>query len=127
MPKQTHILLTGRIPSKKNSKQILCRGKYPKLISSEAHAEWHKVATEQIKKQAIVPLQCRFDIKVEFYMPDDRKADLSNKFESIADLLVDTKIITGDHWQIMGEITLIPKGIDRKNPRAEIVLEHLEQ
>ena len=51
---------------------------------------------------------------------DKRKADLTNKAESIMDLLVDTKIIEDDNWFIINNINLKFGGVDTKNPRAEI-------
>lgn len=60
------------------------------------------------------------EIQIEFWMPDNRRADLTNKAESVMDLLVDLKIITDDSWQCVPSLTLQSKGIDKINPRAEI-------
>jgi Holliday junction resolvase RusA-like endonuclease len=57
-----------------------------------------------------------------FLMPDARRTDLTNKAESVADLLVDNGIIKDDSWQVIDEMLLRCDGIDRKNPRVEITL-----
>lgn len=57
---------------------------------------------------------------IEFYLPDARKTDLTNKAESIMDLLVDNGIIEDDNCHVVPFISLYYFGIDRVNPRAEI-------
>lgn len=64
-------------------------------------------------------------IDIYFWWPDNRKSDLSNKAESIMDLLVDCKIILDDSWQEVPELLLKSAGIDRKNPRAEVEISGL--
>ena len=59
-------------------------------------------------------------IKAEFWLPDNRKTDLSNKIESVMDLLVDNGIIEDDSWQIISDLHLIANGIDKENPRVVI-------
>lgn len=123
---ETTIVLTGRIPSKKNSKRWIKRGRFNYLVPSEDHEVWHQQAMDQLKKQAVIPIQGQVGADVAFYMPDDRKADLSNKFESIADLLKDYGVIEDDKWQIMPVIILQSMRIDRINPRAIIRLYSIE-
>lgn len=59
-------------------------------------------------------------IRAEFWMPDNRKTDLSNKWESVGDLLVDNEIIEDDSWQFVGPLELIPMGIDKQDPRVVV-------
>lgn len=116
------LILTGRIPSKKNSKIMVCRGKFPMLLPSQKYTEWHKEATLQLIKQKVPKNQINHacSISVRFYFPDKRATDLSNKFESIADLLVDYGYIKDDNHTILTSVTLVSGGVDPKNPRAEI-------
>ena len=59
-------------------------------------------------------------MNIYFYFPDNRIADLTNKAESIMDLLVDNKIIKDDNWRIIPELFLKSCGVNKQNPRAEI-------
>ena len=40
-------------------------------------------------------------MEYHFYMPDNRKCDLSNKVESINDLFVKYGLIEDDNWNIL--------------------------
>jgi Holliday junction resolvase RusA-like endonuclease len=110
--------INGRIPSKKNSRNIFVKGNRRFNIPSERYRKWHIDATKQlIGTEKILG---EIEIQIEFWMPDNRRADLTNKAESVMDLLVDLKIITDDSWQCVPSLTLQSKGIDKINPRAEI-------
>ena len=60
------------------------------------------------------------EIKAVFFAPDRRASDLSNKWESIADLLVDNMIIMDDNWYEVPRVVLMFGGVDKDNPRVEI-------
>ena len=108
-----------RIPSKKNSKQIVRWF----LISSKKYLEWEK---EQIFKMRILKLwklkNPPYKIICNFYMPDKRITDLSNKFESIADMLVKYWLFEDDNYLILQNIELNYKWYDKTNPRVEIFI-----
>ncbi len=92
-------------------------------IPSKRYKEWHEAASAQLVPR--LPKKPISDIKsleVHIYAPDKRKSDLSNKFESIADLLVDNGIIEDDNWSIVNDIRIIYKGIDREKPRCDIII-----
>ena len=113
------ITLLGRIPSKKNSKVFTYRGNRPLLISSQSYVDWHNEQMWMLKKHKVHFDKCRMILT--FFFPDNRKTDLTNKTESIMDLLVDSGILLDDNWTVVNELTLISKGVDKKNPRVEIV------
>jgi len=69
---------------------------------------------------------CEF-IAIKFFLPDNRRRDLTNMAESINDLLVDCGFIVDDRWQVTGPVCLYPSGIDKINPRAEIVISALKK
>lgn len=118
-----NICIKGRIPSKKNSKQVFCPGKgRPIVTASKAHKEWHADASEQLAKQKLKKIECS---KAHFvlYAPDKRKADLSNKWESVADLLVDNGIIEDDNWFVLEDIHMLFGGVDKDNPRCVVELD----
>ncbi|NCB95586.1 MAG: RusA family crossover junction endodeoxyribonuclease [Negativicutes bacterium] len=116
------IVLGGRIPSKKNSKQIIRRGNRSMLVSSRAHSIWHTDAMWQLKEQRTRPMEGKIGIEMMFYFPDKRRADLTNKAESIMDLLVDAGIIEDDNANVCPEVLLRFGGVDRERPRVEVSL-----
>ena len=117
------IVISGRCPSKKNSRMIVCRGKFPMNMPSAKYKEWHKVASLQLVQQKIQPVKgCVKEMVATFYAPDNRKYDLSNKFESIADLLVDNGVLEDDNYTILPRVVMIFGGVDRENPRIEVLL-----
>lgn len=116
--KTLQLTLKGRIPSKKNSRNIFVRGNRPINIPSKQYGNWHKQASQQLI--GVKEILGEVEIQIDFYMPDKRKADLTNKAESIMDLLVDLKIIQDDSWQYVPSLILMSKGVDKENPRAEI-------
>lgn len=111
--------LLGRIPSKKNSRQIVCYGRKPVSLPSADYKAWHEEASLQLPK----PDKKEYhNIHCTFYATDNRKFDLSNKFESVADLLVDNKIIPDDNWSVLENIVLLFGGVDKGHPRVEVEL-----
>jgi len=121
------ITLYGRIPSKKNSTIAMARGKRIFHFPSNAYREWHTDASFQLKKQFTiygfpVCLTSVSSIAIAFFAPDKRKTDLTNKAESIMDLLVDNKIIEDDNWYVIPKLELSFGGVDKENPRAEITI-----
>jgi len=119
------IEIKGRIPSKKNSKKIFVVKGRLVIAPSTDYSKWHKDATEQIEAQRSSLFSEGTDklgkeIRIVFFAGDLRKYDLTNKAESIMDLLVDTKLIEDDNYECVPKLTLEFGGLDRDNPRAEI-------
>lgn len=116
------IVFKGIPPSKKNSKRIIVRRGKPLIIPSKKYEEWHEEMTWELKIQKI-PVVNKLDlIEIVFYPNNKRKCDLSNKAESIMDLLVDNGIIEDDNWFVCPELNLKFGGIDKENPRTEIFI-----
>ena len=115
-----NIIINGRIPSKQNSKKIVRNGSRVRLISSDAYKSWHTDATIQLYKQRVKAVGIEHcSIELDIYFPDMRVADLTNKAESVMDLLVDFGVLKDDNWKVVHSVTI--KGdIDRDNPRVEI-------
>lgn len=107
--------INGRIPSKKNSKEvsILKTGvkskSRVKVKSSPQFYEWHNLAVEQVSKYPRCELKKTKSISILIFFPDKHRADLTNKAESIMDLLVDCGIIKDDSWDVVGELRLSGK------------------
>lgn len=114
------IELKGRIPSKKNSKHMVFAIGRSFLVSSPQYLAWHKEQSYRLKKIPKPIEHCI--IEINFYAPDNRKTDLSNKAESIADLLVDNKILKDDNWFCVKKLHLNFIEVDKHNPRAIITI-----
>jgi len=117
---ELNIELKGRIPSKKNSKRWVIAGGKRFLVPSKEYKLWHEEQMWELKKYKVKsPIKkCRIWVKIAF--PDKRKADLSNKIESINDLLVDAYILEDDDHRILTGLYIDSLGVDPKNPRAII-------
>lgn len=120
------ITLSGNVPSKKNSKRLIMRGGKRFFVPSEAHEAWHEEQMYRLGKFRSPKLKLDgLKMTMTLYAGDARKGDLSNKFESIADLFVDAGIIADDNWTVVSRVELIYGGIDRERPRAEIIVEEI--
>ncbi len=125
------ITLHGRIPSKKNSKRIARIQHGPQrgrtvLVSSRNHDIWHHSAQIELLEQKARPMTGRLNVTMKFWFPDNRKSDLTNKAESVMDLLVDTGIIEDDNVAICPKVSLEFMGVDRQNSRVEVELIKIE-
>lgn len=108
-------VIWGNTPSKKNSKIMACRGSRPYLFPSSKYTEWHKDALLQLT--GMKPIASK-QLWLTFYAGDNRKFDLSNKAESIMDLLVDAGIIEDDNYSVIEELTLKFGGVEKGNARC---------
>lgn len=112
------ITINGRVPSKKNSKIMRCFGSRPMLLPSKNYKDWHKEASKSLVGTSKV--ENIESIKLTIYAPDRRAGDLTNKAESIMDLLVDNGVIEDDNWNVVPSVILCFGGVDKENPRVEI-------
>jgi len=113
------ITLYGNIPSKKNSKRWT--GKY--LVSSKNYLQWEEDQLWLLKSYnnlEALKTENNLSISCTFYRWDKRKFDLSNSFESVADLLVKAGIISDDNMEILSSIELKWGWYDKENPRVTI-------
>lgn len=126
-PDPFKLVINGRIPSKKNSRCLFVRGGRIVNIPSKAYSEWHKSATLQLKSNPTPLLITQIGLlQLTFFAPDRRGTDLTNKAESIMDLLVDNKVLADDNWWVVGNINLRLGGVDKENPRCEILIDNYE-
>lgn len=100
------------------------RGNRAMSVPSSSYREWHKDATQQLAiqlrdRRVTSPLE-KVSMTIVIFPPDKIKGDLTNKAESIMDLLVDNEILIDDNWFVASPISLHFGGVDRENPRAEI-------
>lgn len=93
------------------------------MLPSKSYREWQEAKSWELKAQKLPKLEGFKKIEITIYAPDKRSADLSNKTESIMDLLVDNGVIEDDNWFICGRIEMIFGGVDTQNPRADILID----
>lgn len=127
--KMVRFKIMGRIPSKKNSLRRIMRGGRIFTVPSEEYEQWNILTQQELRKQARVykklhtfPIKKAQFIDVIITFPDNRRADLHNKWESIADTLVDVGILGDDKWQVTGDINLKSNGVDKDNAGVVILI-----
>ena len=90
-------------------------------IPSNRYRAWHKPALQTLKNTPV-----RFEktecVDLCFYGENKRKFDLSNRAESIMDLLVDAGIIPDDNYEIVPRLDIKYGGVSKENPRCEVII-----
>ena len=119
------LILYGTVPSKKNSKRRVQRGAHVFMIPSENHEIWHRQQMLFLRSWNDAPMPKLESVTLTFYVADKRKADLSNKAESVMDLLVDAGVILDDNYFVVPELHLLLGGVDKKSSRVEIELDSI--
>lgn len=117
------IILAGRIPSKKNSKRVFKNHGRTIVASSRNHEIWHRQALFELKEQKIRKMEAPICVTMRFVFPDNRKSDLTNKAESVMDLLVDAGILEDDNVNVCPKVILEFAGVDKGCAGVEIFLE----
>lgn len=110
--------------TKKNSQQIMINRKTgkPFIMPSKKYKEYEKTAAWHLNPRPASPIDREVNIKCLFYMPTRRRTDLTNLLEAIDDLLVSTRIIKDDHYEIVAAHDGSRCLYDKNNPRTEIII-----
>ncbi len=88
------------------------------LIPSKQHEAWETEYLWELKKYKKCYERC--EIEAIFYPPNLRRFDMSNSFESIADLFVKAGILKDDSVFLLQKVILQLGQVDKENPRVEI-------
>ena len=119
------IVLLGDVPSKKNSR-ITVRST-GRSFPSKNYQQWER---EHLKSVATIPQLAsrkkQASIEVCIFPSTRRAADLTNKVESINDLLVKAGVFEDDNWFVLPGVFLRFKGVDKENPRVEIEIKMIQ-
>lgn len=129
----------GVIYSKKNSKRIVTnwRTRRPIIVSNrnaknqEAAMGWE--FREQAKREGWRSLglkragsaNVQYQISIKVWQKDLRRRDLDNQATAILDGLVVAGVIPDDSCDLVPNLAIEYKGVDRTNPRAEIKIKEV--
>lgn len=117
-------IFPGEIPSKKNSRILVCFGRRPVSLPGKTYKNWHK-SMEGVSKFFTKPKEAidyPISAEITIYPRTKRRFDISNKIESIMDFLVDIEVLKDDNFNIVKSITGHFGGIDIENPRAVVII-----
>jgi Holliday junction resolvase RusA-like endonuclease len=114
----TTFILSGNVPSKKNSRQVFVKNGRIINIPSKRYKEWHDECSDML--DGFGSLYPPYEITLTFWMKDKRRSDLDNKMASVLDLLQDLKIIEDDCWQKLRSIKAVVGGVSKDFPRVKV-------
>lgn len=119
------LTISGKTPSKKNSRNIFVKNGRLMNIPSQRYKEWRDSAIVQLKQQfgGYKVSGYPISISVVVYYGDMRRHDLDNSLGSVMDALTDAQIIEDDDTDHISQITIEYGGVDKEHPRVELYLE----
>lgn len=114
--------------TKKNSGQIVMRGKYPILIPSKQYLQFEKDSLPYFYrvKQEVGVVNYPVNIQCIFYMDARRKVDLSNLLNAVDDAMVKSGLILDDNRDIIAGHDGSRVYHDNINPRIELEIKELK-
>lgn len=115
-------VLTGSIPSKKNSR--INRGD-GKSFPSKKFVQWQSDAIKELRLQTRQRFYVPVAIEVIIYFGTNTRADLDNRLTSILDMLVEALVLRDDKWQDVPLMKVQAEHRPRK-PGAFIRISELE-
>lgn len=114
-------LIAGRVPSKKNGKQIVRAGNGNTfLLSKEGYRNWEEATVLELKSKARGTHFALPTMTLRFYPPDRRPADLNNLSQGILDAFVLAGIIPDDNMFVLSHLTQHFVAVDPQMPRVEV-------
>lgn len=111
--------------TKKNSMRIVRNRKTGKrrIMPSQQYMDYEAEAVWHCKRARVQrPIEEPVEVKCLFYMPTQRRVDLTNLLESIDDVLVKAGVIKDDHSGIIVSHDGSRVLYDKKNPRTEVYI-----
>ena len=115
--------------TKKNSSQIIftgakcpvCkRGRLARLLPSKQYREYEEAALWCLQRKE--PIVTPVNVQCLFFMPTQRKVDLTNLLEAADDLLVLAGVLADDNSKIIVSHDGSRVLLDREKPRTEIYI-----
>lgn len=110
--------------TKKNHGRIVMRGRYPKLLPSEAYERYTKSAMPFLNSVygTSGTIDYPVNLKCVFYLDKRRKGDLAGYLQAIQDLLVYAGILEDDNRNIVASVDGSIVLYDKANPRTEVTI-----
>jgi len=98
------------------------------MVSQKAYQDREKSQMQYLSAIGLPHYKIDTPVSVtyKFRFPDKRPTDLSNKIESVNDLLVRYGYFSDDKCSVISKFTAKFCGIDKENPRVEIHIENQE-
>ena len=108
-----------------------------KWLTLNNYRNWHYQVSNNLKRKFKSAIQSELDFKFsgkiiinyKYYAPDQRKRDLMNVISVIdkffQDAMVEKGCIEADDVSIVIEVNSKYMGIDRNNPRLEVIITNL--
>jgi Holliday junction resolvase RusA-like endonuclease len=95
----------------------------PFILSSKNYLEWEEMSAWEVKQFGAV--RNPVCLTCTFYPSTRRSFDLSNKLESIQDMLVHAGILEDDSYKHIPQVHAHFGEVDKDNPRVVIILKVL--
>ena len=107
--------------AKKNGQKIIINRltKKPMIIQGEKYLKYERDCGKFLSKHKI-NIDYPVNVKCVFYMADNRRRDLTNYEEAIADILVKYQVLKDDNYKILQSWDGSRIEVDKNNPRTEI-------
>lgn len=110
----SQFIIKGRIPSKKNSKRVVrwfskkTWKSRPIFLSNDDYLKWEESTINFLRSEMLSKIKEKWlKIRYEFTFWDKRKTDLSNKVESVQDMLVKWWFLEDDSYEYIQQYEVI--------------------
>ena len=111
--------------TKKNSQQIIKdKTGRPRIIQSSAYRKYEKQCEPYMPH--IDTIDHKVNVKSVYYMPNNRRVDLTNLHEALHDILVHYGVLIDDNCKIIVSTDGSYVDVDKWNPRTEMTITDLE-
>ncbi len=117
-----------RPATKKNSGQIVMRGKYPVLLPSKQYLAFEKSCLPYLNhvKTTAGTINYPVNIQCHFFTETKRKIDLTNLLNAIDDAMVKSGLIIDDNRDIIAAHDGSRVFHDKFNPRIEVKITEIK-
>lgn len=114
--------------TKKNSGQIVMRGKFPILLPSKQYLAFEKATQPYFisVRNSVGVINYPINMQCHFYMETHRKVDLCNLLNAVDDSMVKSGLILDDNRDIIAGHDGSRVFYDKFNPRIEITITELK-
>lgn len=117
-------IIPVRPATKKNSGQIVMRGKFPILLPSKQYLAFENACLPFLNhvKEKTGVITYPVNVACKFYMESRRRVDLPNLLNAIDDAMVKAKFLLDDNRDIIAAHDGSRVFYDKFNPRIEVTI-----